>query len=231
MTLQTILENIDWAANVSNFCPDGSGLDTLTRGCQLVAIWHHEIAFQNHNNLALPFLHEMKASFFSVPACFSLGLYKPGAASMRAALENALYFSYFSTHTSELNTLLGDPKYYISKKDILEYHRAHTDGFWTKQKDVGFISEIDLWYSQVSAIIHGQIPGIWSSVSLSDTRHKLATKNAALKLFSRASSLINVLFLLSIDSESWEGFSSEARKLFLKGYSNQKKAVIGRPII
>jgi len=231
MTLQAILENIDWAANVSNFCADEPGLDTLTRGCQLVAIWHHEIAFQNHDNLALPFLHEMKASFFSVPACFSLGLYKPGAASMRAALENALYYSFFATHGSELKTLLGNPKYFVSKGDILEYHREHTDGFWRKQKEVGFVSEIDLWYSQISAIIHGQIPGIWSSVSLSDTSHKPDTKRSALRLFSRASSLINVLFLLTMDSESWDGFSSPARKLFLKGYSNQKKAIIGRPIV
>lgn len=231
MALSQILEEIDWKENVSAFCEGAEDLETLTRGCHLISVWHHEIGFQNHENLALPFLHEMKASFYLAPACFSLGLYKPGAASMRSALENALYYSYFSSHSSELKTLINDTKYYISKNDIIEYHKKHTEDFSKKQREIGFISELDSWYSKISAIVHGQIPGTWSSQSLADTGHKLETKIESLKLFSRASTIINVLLLLTIDGESWEGFSSEARKLFLKGFSNRKKSIIGRPIV
>jgi hypothetical protein len=229
--LKTTLQNIDWPANVSAFVAERSSLNTIERGCHLISVWNHEISFQDSSNPALPFLQEMKASLFYVPACFSLGLYKPAASSMRAALENALYYTYFHSHASELRTLVNDDKFYLSKSKVIEFHNAHTPEFKARQASIGFSSELESWYSEISAIIHGQIPGVWTTRSLSETSFSKALNKAALREFTRSVLLINYLFLLTMDEETWEGFSSPARQLFLKGMSGNKKRALGRAVV
>jgi hypothetical protein len=229
--LSELLTGVDWATNVSNFVADSRRTDTLQRGCHLVAVWNYELSFQDAENAALPFLQEMKASLFYVPACLSLGLYKPAASSMRASLENALYYSYFCSHASELRTLVRDDKFYISKAKIVDYHNTHTVKFRERQAAVGFSSELESWYSEISAIIHGQIPGVWTTSSLEASAFSLKTSNMAMREFSRAVSLINYLFLLTVQEEEWEGFSSAARQLFLRGMSHVKKEALGRVMV
>lgn len=230
-SLENILKSVDWNANVAQFCGTNSSIATLQRGCHLVSVWNFELGFQNIENPALPFLQEMKASLFYAPACFSLGLYKPAASSMRAAVENALYYSYFCHHTIELSTLLRDNDFYITKSKIIDYHNIHSPSFKARQRLIGFTSELEAWYSKISAIVHGQIPGIWSSRSLADTTVVPLMNTSVVKEFSRAVQLINYLFLLTTDSETWEGFSSQARQLFLKGMSGQKRKALNLALV
>ena len=229
--LETVLTTVDWNASISQFVLDAATVEAFQRGCHLASVWNYELSFQNFDNPALPFLQEMKASLFYVPACFGLGLYKPAASSMRAAVENALYFSYFITHASELHTLLADSAYYLSKAKILEYHNLHTPDFKKKQRPLGFTSELEAWYSEISAIVHGQIPGTWSSTALANTSFEPTLSRAALREFNRAVQLINYLFLLTTDKDTWEGFSSPARQLFLKGMSGVRKRVLDRAVV
>lgn len=228
VALEDILRSVNWNDNVNQFCSTNSNTISLQRGCHLVSVWNYELGFQNNENPALPFLQEMKASLFYAPACFSLGLYKPAASSMRASVENALYYSYFHDHPVELETLIRDDAFYLSKSKIVEYHNTHSQGFKAKQREIGFLSELESWYSKVSAIVHGQIPGIWSSSSLAQTSVDTLMNDAALKEFTRAVLLINYLFLLTTNTETWEGFSSPARQLFLKGMSKKKRDALGR---
>lgn len=229
--LRGALEAVDWNSNVQNFLEENAAIQTIERGCHLVSVWCHELSFQDSDNPALPFLQEMKASLFHAPSCFSLGLYKPAASSMRAAVENALYFSYFWNHPAELKTLITVDTFYVSKKNIIEYHNIHTQEFKIKQRLIGFISELEAWYSEISAIVHGQIPGVWTTKSLRETSFSPDLTRIVLKYFSRSVMLINYLFLLVTDEDVWEGFSSPARQLFLKGMSGKKKQALGRATI
>jgi hypothetical protein len=231
VALETILTTVDWNSSISQFVLDAATVQAFQRGCHLASVWNYELSFQNFDNPALPFLQEMKACLFYVPACFGLGLYKPAASSMRAAVENGLYFSYFIDHPSELNTLMADSAYYISKTKILEYHNIHTLDFKKKQKLLGFTSELEAWYSEISAIVHGQIPGIWSSSALANTSFNANLSKAALREFNMAVQLINYLFLLTTDKDNWEGFSSPARQLFLKGMSGVRKRALDRAVV
>jgi len=230
-TLAATLQSVDWVANVTAFLADKKIVEAIERGCHLVSVWNHEISFQDSENPALPFLQEMKASLFHVPACFSLGLYKPAASSLRAAVENALYYSYFHNHSSELMTLVRDDKFYISKKHIVEFHTQHTPDFKKNQSAVGFSVELEAWYSEISAIVHGQIPGVWTTPSLGMTSFNSELNRAAHREFTRAILLINNLFLLTIPEEIWEGFGSPSRQLFLKGMSGVKKRALGRSVV
>lgn len=229
--LSGILTGIDWDSNVSAFVADIDTVAAIERGCHIVAVWNHELSFQDAENAALPFLQKMKASLFQAPACFALGLYKPAASSMRASVENALYFSYFHSHYSELKTLIRDENFYISKSKVLEFHNTHTPFFKKRQADIGFIAELDAWYSEISAIVHGQIPGVWTTPSLKNTAYNPQLNKLALREFTRAVLLINYLFIITADEDTWEGFSSSARRLFLKGMSGVKKKALGRAIV
>jgi hypothetical protein len=116
---------------------------------------------------------------------------------MRAAVENALYFSYFCDHEVELKTLVRDKGFYLSKKKIIDYHLLHTPDFKEKQESLGLSSELESWYSEISAIIHGQIPGVWSSKSLAGIHHDSGSLRLAVKEFTRAILIINYLFLIT----------------------------------
>lgn len=231
MTLANSLSKIEWKHSADSFCADIKVVETVERGCKLVAIWNHELSFQHHQSPALSFLQEMKASLLFVPACFAVGLYKPAASSMRAAVENALYFSYFCDHYIELKTLMRDKSYFLSKKKIIEYHELHTPLFKEKQAALGLASELDAWYGEISAIIHGQIPGVWSSQSLEYTGHNSSTLKAAAREFSRAVLIINFVFLLTTAEDVWEGMSSTARRYILAGMSASRKSLLRRSVV
>lgn len=213
--LASALVSINWTNNVTEFATKRALVKRFDAGCRRLAIWNNQIGFQDVDGIALPFLQEMQASGYYVAATVAVGLYKPAAASMRSAVENALYYTYFRHHSQELLTQLSVPKFYVDKKSILEFHKTHTAGFSERQQKLGFISQLDSWYSRMSAIIHGQVPGVWSSRSLYDTGYAEGLVKAALAEFLKAVRLIDELLLLTIGIEFWEGFHPEARRLLV----------------
>lgn len=225
------LQAVDWNENVSDFVAGSTAFASYERGCHLIAVWAHELRFQHHDNPAKAFLLEMQASINTVPACASLGLYKPAAASMRSAVENALYYSYFSTHTMELHSQVSRSDYYETKASIIAFHKAHTPEFNEKQIGVGLLSELEAWYSEISAIIHGQKPGTWSVRKLSSTAFDVKLDALCAMQFSRCIAIINMLFLITSPDDVWEGFNSKSKKLFFKGFSKTKKMLVGRSLV
>ena len=225
------LQTVDWNQNVDDFRNHSSSINSFERGCHLIAVWAHELRVQHYDNPAVAFLMEMQASASTVPPCVSLGLYKPGAVSMRSALENSLYFSYFATHPSELHSQVSGVDYYATKTGIVDFHKKHTVGFADKQKAIGLLSELESWYSEISAIIHGQKPGTWSNRSLVNTAFDKELDDLSSEAFSRCVAIINMIFLTTTPDEIWEGFNTQSRRRFLKGFSRQKKAVIGRSLV
>jgi hypothetical protein len=227
--LDTVLNSVDWNSNVNVFTQGVARIRKLTACCEKISVFTHELSFQDFDNPALPFLQEMKASSFQVPACLALGLAKPAAGLMRATVENALYFSYFRLHPAELRTLRDDDGYYLTKRSIVEYHKKHTPYFSARADKLGVLNGLDNWYATISAIVHGQIPGVWSSKSLGQTSSLGQSANEPIKLFERAARLIQLIFLITIPLEEWESISPISRKKLLAGLSATEKTILCLP--
>ena len=229
--LSDVLKSVDWNDNVAKFTVGTARVRKLTACCEKISLFTHELSFQDFDNPALPFLQEMKAASFQVPACLALGLVKPAAGLMRAAVENALYFSYFRVHAAELMTLRLDDTYYVTKRALVEYHKKHTQYFSVRADKLGLLNGLDNWYATISAIVHGQIPGVWSSKSLAQTASLGQKANEPIKLFERAARLIQLVFLTTIPLEEWESISPIGRKKLLSGLSAAERATLGLPKI
>ena len=149
---------------------------------------------------------------------------------MRSMFETALYFTYFRSHLVELHTLVRDPDYFIDKKTILTFHKTHTDGFIKKQEPFGLLSGIKDWYSEISAIVHGQIPGKWvTHKRLQDIAFKEVVCKEAVEDFVAGVSLIHNLLLCTIDMDLWYQFTKPAKAQLLKGLSADMKNALSLP--
>jgi hypothetical protein len=225
--LAPALTSVNWNALVQEFLLDDNSATIVYNGVQRVAIWSFEIQQCEAGNPALAFVREMQASALSVTATLALGLYKSAAASMRAIVESALYYSYFRTHPAELHTLSADGTYYLSRKEIVDYHKLHTRNFLRGQEKLGFLSKLEKWYSEISAIVHGQIPGVWTSGNISDTKYSPAVLSAAVEKLDEAISLVDHLFLTTVAPEVWESISPASKTKFTRGLSADQKLRLG----
>ena len=172
--LSAALNAVDWNKNVTNVLADTVSATTIAERNLRIAVWARQFEIADKGNPALCFVREMQIAGQHVAALIALALYKPAASSMRAMFETALYYSYFRTHPSELATLVRDVGFYVEKRTLLEYHKIHTPRFPELQHKLGLVSRLDHWYSQVSAVIHGQIPGAW-------VEHKTVAEIAPIK--------------------------------------------------
>jgi hypothetical protein len=226
--LKAALTGVDWNANVANFAADDASCEKIAEANKLLSLWSHQIQSEESSNGALSFLREMQVSGQNVAALMALGLYKPAAASMRTAVESAMYYSYFRTHPAELATLVRVKKYYITKADVIDYHKEHTVRFSELQATLNLIPRLDDWYRSLSAIVHGQLPGSWSgSGSLVKTSYAPALAAEASDYFLTAASLVNSLFLSTFAGEIWHGVSKISKKAFLRGLTGDQKTSLG----
>jgi hypothetical protein len=225
--LEAALSAIDWDANMADFLSDPRS-DALVQACLRLATWAYQIEEADAGNPAISFVREMQISGQHVAVLLSLGLYKPAASAMRAALESALYYTYFRSHLIELATLKRDAEYYIDKREILEYHVQHTDRFKQNSNVLNLNGPLKAWYSNISAVVHGQIPGSWTSyTSIRDIKHNQDSLKIAVDTFTECENLIKKLFLSTIAPALWSYFSSPAKQQFLLGLpGNQKSALM-----
>ena len=227
--LKSALGAVDWNSNVTKFVQGTTRLNKLTTCCSRIGLFTHEISFQDFDNPALPFLQEMKASAFQIPACLALGLAKPAAGLMRATVESALYYTYFRVHPQELRTLVTKAAYYVSRRQIIEYHKQHTPNFGKLDEKICLVDKMEKWYGEISSIVHGQIPGVWTSKSLANTAALQEEAKAPIKIFERATEIIQLTFLMTISNEDWEGINPIARNHLLKGLSPNQLNTLGLP--
>jgi hypothetical protein len=225
--LSAALQSVDWGGICSDFIKDEARSKRVTACIEQIALWSAEIQNTDRENLAIPFVREMHASAMSVTASLALGLYKSAAGGMRAILESALYYSYFRDHPVELATLVRDEKYYISRKYIMDFHKEHTPDFIKRQEPFGLISKIESWYSNISAIVHGQIPGVWSPVDIGSTKYSDERLEAALVEFEKSCGLVHVLLLVVCSPDRWSAFSPASKEKLTKGLSAEQKKALG----
>jgi hypothetical protein len=225
--LAAALGAVDWNNNVAVFLRNDMATSEFYAANFRLAVWSRQFELVEKGNPALCFIREMQIAGQNVVALTALALYKAAASSMRSALEGALYYSYFRTHHSELATLVRDPKFYVDKKELLDYHKDHTVDFIHLQGRLGLISRLDKWYSDISRIIHGQVPGAWvENVSLADIRHMNSTLEIVVRAFVEGVEIIHRLFLCTTGRELWDNFSSPAKKKLLSGLPGDLKEAL-----
>lgn len=225
--LQAAVQAVDWHKNVADFLTDTPSCEKIAISNKMLSLWSYQIEMEESGNPALSFLREMQVSGQHVAALTALALYKPASAAMRTVVESALYYSYFRTHHAELATLVRSSKYYTDKYSIIEYHKEHTAGFGERQQALGLLTKLNPWYSKVSAIVHGQIPGSLSGpTDLSAVKQDSAARIAVAELFEGAVEIVNYLVLSTFAPEIWHGVSKPAKKAFLQGLSGAQKTVL-----
>lgn len=227
--LVSALKSVDWANNVSIFCSDNSITERFEAAGVRLAIWSKQ--FENtegKENPAICFVREMQSAGHLTVTASALACYKLAASGMRTVVETALYYSYFRTHPAELATLLRNEKWYVSKKEIIEYHITHTPNFSELQKKLPLIGILDPWYSKISAIVHGQIPGLWhSQQGISDIQPNNPLLLTALQELEECVKIVDRLFFLTAGRELWSSFSPSAKKALLHGMQGDIKTALG----
>lgn len=225
--LTAALTSVDWNKNAA-WLQQHQVLASRIEACNtLLALWSRQIERTEKGNVSLSFIREMQHAGHHAACCLGLALYKPAAGAMRSMLECAMYYCFFRTHFSELETLVRDEKYYISKKEILDFFKKHIAGYQKKQDKLGFGVRLEHWYSKTSAIVHGQIPGAWNQgVSVSEFLHVESLLTEAVSHFEFGTLLVRDLFFCTITVDTWAGFSTTSKQAILKGVPGDVKAVL-----
>lgn len=225
--LRKSLAAIDGNKLITEFLNNDPVVESIANNCSRIALWANSLSEAEADNLAVPFLFEMQRASHDVAALLALSLYVPAAAAMRSMGETALYYTYFRTHFSELATLTSKPDYFVSKLEVLEFHKIHSVRYRLASKDVGFPGAFDAWYSKVSAIVHGQLPGAWGNrLALAETAHTPSVLAEAVKTFTDGVELVDLLLFLTAGGELWDRFHHSAKRTFLKGMSAQRRAIL-----
>lgn len=218
------ISSIEWVKIIEKTLKDDNDIVALYDSLKCLKTWLHEIESFDIDNPALCFAREMQLSSQHAALLISLALYKPAAASMRSALENCLYYTYFRNHPIELQTQALPNKYYITKKDVLEFHKIHTIRFNEMQQTLGLLSELEETYSYLSQIVHGQIPGIWGKISsIREIDFNEDINKQAIATLEKTKNIIVNFLICTISTENWNSFSKDSKKMFLKGIPGDKK--------
>ena len=222
--LESALKSVDWNANVAAFCADNNALLIVHQQNLKLAVWSKQFEENDAANPAICFIREMQVAGHLVVACTALASYKSAAAAMRTIVETALYYSYFRTHVQELATLARDEKWYVSKEEILEYHTQHSEKFSDVQKKLSINANLQSWYRKISAIVHGQLPGVWlSQTAICHMKHNPVLQQEVVSSYVECVRIVNCFLLCTAGRDQWSGFSTTAKQSLLHGLSGDAK--------
>lgn len=222
------MKAVKWDDNVEVFLKDDEATAKIAAANLRLAVWALQLENADAGNPALSFVREMQIGGQHVTALVALSLYKPAAARIRSVFECALYYTYFRTHPSELQTLIRDPEYFVDKQELIDYHKKHSARFTDVQQSLGLVSQQKKWYSKTSAVVHGQIPGTWiDHTSIAQIKPIKKTQDLAINLFTEGVELVNKLLLCTVGLLLWDRFSTTAKKQLLSGLSGDQKKALG----
>jgi hypothetical protein len=225
--LLAAVDSIDFEASIGSFKGQASALEKLDSACTRIAVWSKQLEAADTGNAALAFIRAAQGAAHHVVATCALSLYGASAASVRSVVENGLYYTYFRSHPAELATLVRDPNYFVSRAEMVNYHRTHTPSFKQLQETFGFVGNLEQWYSRVSAIVHGQLPGTWvNHASLSAIEFNATTLETVATEFSAGEKLLHHLLLLTAGRDLWDKFTAMAKAKLLAGLSADSKTAL-----
>lgn len=228
--LRSALSSVPWKEHVEQLCQDADTLRALADSSLQFATWCRALESAEAGNVALPFLRSAQVEMQFVAALLALALYRPAAASMRSLAEGVLYYSYFRSHPLELRSLSAGTGFYIDKNEILEWHRVHTPQFQGRGSALDFTGPFREWYSRVSAVAHGQIPGTWGSqTSLADIKPDSSVLEAAVKEYCTGTMLVHRFLLMTVEMDVWTRFQTSERAVLLSGLSKAQQQQLGLP--
>ena len=217
-SLRSALQAVNPNLLLAEFIQHDDHLQSIADGCAKIAIWSNTLSSVEPENPARPFLAEMQRASHDVAILVATALYVPAATAMRSALETALYYSYFRSHSAELTTLATLPNFYLSKKEILDYHKIHSPFYREYARDFGYPTRLEEWYSRISAIIHGQIPGTWGRrLAIAEMAHDDSVMQDSVISFTDGVDVIHRLFLLTAGAELWGAFHHESKRALSAG--------------
>lgn len=230
--LRNALAAIDWNSYVASFASDPAMVERVATCCGGIARWHRAMRDVEPEVPAISFLAEAQIQSHYIATLIPLAMYKSAAAAMRTIVESVLYYTYFRTHPVELASLVRVDDYHATKGEILDYHKMHSVHFPARQQAWGAVSLLNSWYSKISAVIHGQLPGKWvSHTDLAGLKPHGPTRDEALVEFESAVDISGRVLLCTMDTERWNAIERETRIALLKGVPGNIKALLDLPII
>jgi hypothetical protein len=126
-----------------------------------------------------------------------------------------------------LATVARDPEFYVSKAEIIEFHKRHTPRFENCQQAFSWVARLNSWYSSVSAVIHSQIPGNWlTHTSIEGIKPNIATLEVLTAAFVEAERLVHELFLCTVGGDIWGDITAPAKKRLLHALPGNVKQVL-----
>lgn len=226
--LSAAILSVNWEGHVGTFCADTPTVERFETAGLRLAIWSKQFEIiEGKENQAICFVREMQAAGHLAVTATALACYKLAASGLRTVVETALYYSYFRNHPAELATLLRDDKWYVSKQDVVDYHLTHTPGFSDLQKKFPLGAILNPWYSRMSAIIHGQVPGVWhSQKAISQIAPNSLLMSEVVKEFEECIQIVDRLFFTTVGKDLWEYFSPSAKKSLLHGLAGDFKTAL-----
>ncbi|WP_237479795.1 hypothetical protein [Lichenibacterium dinghuense] len=122
---------------------------------------------------------------------------------------------------------MSDPKFYVSKMEIVEFHKTHTPSFSECQAAFGLVGRLQTWYSEMSAVVHGQVPGVWNAHSaIHEIAFSKPTHDRAVAAVMKAEQLSHEILLCTAGKELWSGIAPDAKLVLLKGIPGATKAAL-----
>lgn len=226
--LAAALNAVDWNANVKQFLNDQKSTQEIATANIRIATWAKQFEIVDRENPALCFVRGIQTGVHHVATSSALALYRPAAAAMREMLESALYYTYYRTHPTELATSVRSLDFYMSKAELLEFHKIHTPNFADLQTRLGLVQRLNAWYKYTSSIIHGHNPGAWvDHNSLASIKYSKTTLSVMTNTYCEGVELIHRLFLCTAGRTLWQFFSPTAKRLLAKGIDGETKAALG----
>jgi hypothetical protein len=214
------ISKVDWTqSNIEAFKSEDV-FNELELGLTRIAQWAKQLETIYIDNKALSFIKEAQVSAQDLCCLVSLGFYKCSASSIRTILESVLYFSYFKDHPVELDSLLEVDGYYITKEDVISYNLQHTKHFKSRFDKLALRSDLNKIYSEISAIVHGQIPGkLHCSITIADKKYDYEYANYITNKFTETINFINIYLIFILSEQQWNDLDIQLKERFMKPIS------------
>jgi hypothetical protein len=165
-------------------------------------------------------LSGIRSEVVNVLALVPFYFYRQSLICLRIILDEVLAFSYFESHPKEFKTLLRDPDFYVSKKNIYEFHKIHSwDNINSEQLSAW--SRIESQYRELSRIIHAQTPEYISlTTSFQSFKYSEDKMDSVLQMAKKNDEAVSIFFA-SIYRDEFNEFRPEFKKAIIKSWDSQ----------
>jgi hypothetical protein len=125
---------------------------------------------------------------------------------------------------AEINEIAKELSRGVLGKEIGDILREMT---MVSTRSFGVTSRLRDWYSRLSAVIHGQIPGAWiEHNSLSEIMPIKSTQTIVVDEFREGEEILHRFFLCATGRLLWDSFSPSSKTRLLHGLTGNLKTAL-----